>query len=68
MLIAIKDGQAKRFLFHHSRTCFELFVEPESKTITRKEFETLGFLFNFSKEAVGRIFDEFDVSGNNVMI
>ncbi|EPZ34868.1 EF-hand [Rozella allomycis CSF55] len=65
ILVAIKDGQAKTFLYRHWRTCFELLDENSSKSVSKKEFETLGFLFNFSNKAVKKIFSEFDVSGNS---
>ncbi|KAL7748285.1 EF-hand calcium-binding domain-containing protein 9 [Sorochytrium milnesiophthora] len=64
ILVAINDGQAKHFLFRHWRTCFELLDEDGSKAVSRSEFETLGFLFGFSRTAVKQIYDEFDVSGN----
>jgi Ca2+-binding EF-hand superfamily protein len=64
MLVAINDGQGKQFMYRHWRTCFELLDEDGSKSVSRAEFETLGFLFNFSKKAVRKIYEEFDVSGN----
>ncbi|KAJ1501077.1 EF-hand calcium-binding domain-containing protein 9, partial [Coelomomyces lativittatus] len=64
ILVAINDDRAKHFLYRHWRTCFELLDEDGSKAVSRGEFETLGFLFGFSKAAVKRIYDEFDVSGN----
>ncbi|KAI9143312.1 hypothetical protein BKA69DRAFT_1037099 [Paraphysoderma sedebokerense] len=64
ILVAINDGQAKHFLYRHWRTCFELLDEDGSKAVSRNEFETLGFLFGFSRIAVKKIYDEFDVSGN----
>jgi hypothetical protein len=33
--------------------------------VSREEFETLGFLCNFSKNAVRRIYEVFDVTGNS---
>eukprot|EP00163_Fabomonas_tropica_P021303 TRINITY_DN3731_c0_g1_i1.p1 TRINITY_DN3731_c0_g1~~TRINITY_DN3731_c0_g1_i1.p1 ORF type:complete len:187 (+),score=32.89 TRINITY_DN3731_c0_g1_i1:374-934(+) len=66
MLIAVKDREEKKFLFHHSRTCFELLDEDGSKSISPKEFAQFSFLFNFSGRAVSRIFKEFDVSGDKV--
>lgn len=65
MMIAIKDRQAKQFLLIHWRTCFELLDQDGSKSVSREEFETLGFLFNFTKNAVKRIYEVFDVSGNS---
>ncbi|KAJ3371500.1 EF-hand calcium-binding domain-containing protein 9 [Allomyces arbusculus] len=64
ILVAINDNKAKHFLYRHWRTCFELLDEDGSKAVSREEFETLGFLFGFSRAAVKRIYDEFDVSGN----
>jgi Ca2+-binding EF-hand superfamily protein len=55
-------------MYRHWRTCFELLDEDGSKSVSREEFETLGFLFNFSKTAVRRIFEEFDVSGDSVSL
>ena len=66
LLISPQDGKAKHFLYRHWRTCFELLDEDGSKAVSRSEFETLGFLFGFSRTAVKRIYDEFDVSGNQV--
>ena len=66
ILVAVKDNHPKQFLFRHWRTCFELLDEDGSKSVSRKEFETLGFLFNFSRNAVKKIYDVFDVSGNSV--
>ena len=53
-------------MYQHWRTCFELLDEDGSKEVSRTEFETLGFLFNFTSKAVGKIFNDFDVSGNAV--
>eukprot|EP00771_Trimastix_marina_P000094 gnl/Trimastix_PCT/1099.p2 GENE.gnl/Trimastix_PCT/1099~~gnl/Trimastix_PCT/1099.p2 ORF type:complete len:163 (+),score=52.24 gnl/Trimastix_PCT/1099:187-675(+) len=64
MLIAIKDHNEKDFLFHHSRTCFELIDEDASTEITTSEFMRFGFMFNMSKSTIKRIFSEFDVSGD----
>ena len=64
ILVAMKDGKAKSFLYQHWRTCFELLDEDGSKSISRHEFITLGYLFGFTSEAVKLIYDEFDVSGN----
>lgn len=64
MLIAIKDKQEKQFLFRHSRICFELLDTDGSKSISPREFETFGFLFNFGSFSIRQIFKEFDVSGD----
>ena len=36
-----------------------------SKDVSKQEFETLGFLFNFSPAAIRRIYQEFDISGKS---
>jgi len=64
MLVAIKDKQEKKFLFRHSRICFELLDTDNSKSISPREFETFGFLFNFGVHSIRQIFKEFDVSGD----
>ena len=64
ILVAMKDGKAKSFLYQHWRTCFELLDADGSKAVSRQEFTALGYLFGFSSEAVFLIFQEFDVSGN----
>lgn len=64
MLIAIKDGQEKRFLWKHSRTCFELLDQDGSDTVSTAEFDTFGFIFDISKEASRKIFVDVDVDGN----
>ncbi|KAG9396186.1 EF-hand domain pair [Carpediemonas membranifera] len=65
MLIAIKDKQEKEFLFRHSRTCFELLDEDGGETISRHEFMRFGFIFNFSKSTIKKIFNEYDISGDH---
>ncbi|XP_064623043.1 EF-hand calcium-binding domain-containing protein 9-like [Lineus longissimus] len=64
ILIGIKDGQEKQFIYRHSRTVFDLMDEDGSNAISGEEFETYGFLFNFHGTAVRKIFNEFDVSGD----
>ena len=64
--MAIKDNKAKQFLYRHWRTCFEILDEDGSKSVSKQEFETLGFLFNFSRRAVKKIYAAFDVTGNSV--
>ncbi|GKT34880.1 EF-hand calcium-binding domain-containing protein 9 like protein [Aduncisulcus paluster] len=64
MLIAIKDGDEKLFLFRHSKICFQLLDVDGSGTIDRQELERLGIIFNFSTVASRRLFDEFDINGN----
>jgi len=55
-------------MYRHWSTCFELLDEDGSKSVSKKEFETLGVLFNFGSRAVDKIFSEFDVSGTRVKI
>jgi|EP00161_Ancyromonas_sigmoides_P003270 Ca2+-binding EF-hand superfamily protein len=64
MLIAVKDGEEKRFLHYHSRTCFELLDQDGSKSVSSAEFLAFGFLFSFSKQTVNNIFKDFDISGD----
>eukprot|EP00842_Homolaphlyctis_polyrhiza_P003502 jgi/Hompol1/4152/HPOL_006949-RA len=64
ILVAMKDGTAKNFMFQNWRTCFEILDADGSGDVSRKEFQTLGFLFNFTPTAVRRIYKEFDVTGN----
>lgn len=64
MLVAVKDGMGKQFLWRHSRTCFELLDEDGSKAVSIEEFQTLGMLFDISRGAAVRIFREFDVDGS----
>ncbi|KAJ3228378.1 EF-hand calcium-binding domain-containing protein 9 [Clydaea vesicula] len=81
ILVAVSNGTGKQFMFQHWRTCFELLDEDGSKAskniltllylnkmgiVSKKEFETLGFLFNFSSKAVDQIYKEFDLNGNSV--
>jgi Ca2+-binding EF-hand superfamily protein len=52
-------------MYQHWRTTFEILDEDGSKEVSRTEFETLGFLFNFTPQAVRKIYQEFDVTGNS---
>ena len=45
---------------------FDLLDEDGSDTISAKEFNNIGFLFNFQKNAIKRIFLDFDISGDKV--
>ncbi|KAJ3110333.1 EF-hand calcium-binding domain-containing protein 9 [Phlyctochytrium bullatum] len=65
ILVAIKDGQGKQFMYQHWRTCFEILDEDGGKTVSISEFKTLGFLFNFSQRAIRNIYKEFDIAGNS---
>jgi hypothetical protein len=47
MLVAIKDEQAKDFMWRHSRTCFELLDADSSKAVSEDEFATFGSLFKY---------------------
>eukprot|EP00834_Sanchytrium_tribonematis_P000452 NODE_8_length_66115_cov_0.981823.p37 type:complete len:201 gc:universal NODE_8_length_66115_cov_0.981823:54236-53634(-) len=64
IMVATQHSEAQAFLYRHWRTCFELLDEDGGKSVSRQEFITLGYLFGFSNEAVKRIYQEFDVSGN----
>lgn len=61
-----QDQQEKQFLFRHSKMCFDLLDTDYSRSISTREFETFGFLFNFTKSSIITIFKEFDVSGDKV--
>ena len=50
----------------HAQTVFELMDEDGSSSISADEFERFSFLFNFEVGAVRQVFDEFDISGNQV--
>ncbi len=50
-------------MFQNWRTCFAILDEDGSKDVSKQEFETLGFLFNFTPAAIRRIYLEFDISG-----
>ncbi|KAI9207364.1 uncharacterized protein BJ171DRAFT_494411 [Polychytrium aggregatum] len=63
ILVAITDNQGKQFMYQHWRTCFEVLDEDGSKAVSLKEFETLGFLFNFTPHAIRQIYGEFDING-----
>ncbi|ORX86050.1 EF-hand [Anaeromyces robustus] len=67
ILIAVNNNEEKQFMYRHWSTCFELLDEDGSKSVSKKEFETLGVLFNFGSRAVDKIFSEFDVSGTREM-
>jgi len=60
MLIALKDGQTKQFLWNHSRTCFELIDTDGSNAVSRKEFERFAFMFSIGRKAAKNIFSDFD--------
>lgn len=61
ILIAIKDGCEKEFLFKHSETCFNLIDIDGNGSITQSEFLKFGFIFNISEKACHNAFREFDV-------
>lgn len=67
MLVAVKDGLAKQFLWRHSRTCFELLDQDGSRCISYHEFETFGYIFNIESEASRSIFQEFDIDGSQAL-
>ena len=64
ILIAVRDNEQKPFIFHHSRTVFDILDEDGSGSISAAEFETFSFLFNFHGKALRDLFSEFDVTGN----
>ncbi len=68
MLMVFQDQTEKEFIYRHSRTVFDLLDEDGSNTISADEFENFGFLFNFQGKAVKKIFDEFDISGDQVRL
>ncbi len=47
VLACCQDKQEKEFIYHHSRTVFELLDQDGSGNISAEEFETFGFVFNF---------------------
>jgi Ca2+-binding EF-hand superfamily protein len=63
ILSAVKDNMGKTFMFQNWRTCFQILDADGSKDVSKNEFETLGFLFNFTPAAIRRIYAEFDISG-----
>ena len=65
ILVAVKDNAGKTFMFRNWRTCFAILDEDGSKDVSKQEFETLGFLFNFTPAAIRRIYKEFDISGKS---
>ncbi|KAJ3061947.1 EF-hand calcium-binding domain-containing protein 9 [Podochytrium sp. JEL0797] len=50
-------------MYQHWRTCFSILDEDGGGTISIAEFCTLGFLFNFTPQAIQNIYKEFDVAG-----
>ena len=62
----MQDKEEKQFIYRHSRTVFELLDEDGSQSISAEEFSAFGFLFNFQADAVKQIFDDFDISGDQV--
>jgi Ca2+-binding EF-hand superfamily protein len=67
MLIAIKDGVQKNFLWCHSRTCFELLDEDGSKSVSIDEFATFGVLFSITRQSAFEIFKEFDMDDSKAL-
>jgi Ca2+-binding EF-hand superfamily protein len=59
----VKDGEGKSFLFRNWKTCFEILDADGSGEVSVDEFQTLGFLFNFSSTAIKRIYEEFHIAG-----
>ena len=67
-VLIFQDKQEKHFIFRHSRTVFDLLDQDGSNNISADEFQHFGFLFNFEGAAVKGIFNEFDVSGDQVCV
>ena len=67
VLSYIQDNEEKQFIYRHSRTVFELLDEDRSHSISAEEFSAFGFLFNFHGAAVNQIFNDFDISGDEVV-
>jgi Ca2+-binding EF-hand superfamily protein len=65
-LTAVHHGEGKGFLFRNWKTCFELLDADGSGEVSLDEFQTLGFLFNFSSAAIRHIFKEFHMVGRTV--
>ena len=65
ILVAVKDNMGKTFMFQNWRTCFQILDADGSKDVSKNEFETLGFLLNFTPAAIRRIYAEFDISGKS---
>lgn len=63
ILVAVKDNMGKTFMYQNWRTCFAILDADGSNDVSKQEFETLGFLFNFKPAAIRRIYQEFDISG-----
>lgn len=51
----------------HSKTVFEMLDEDSSGTISVDEFECLGFLLNLDNRDIRRIFQDFDISGDDAL-
>ena len=62
-----QDGMVKQFVFRHSRTVFDLLDADGSNGISAVEFSICSYLFSCHGAAIRHIFDEFDVSGDDVM-
>ena len=66
MPLDLQDKQEKQFIYRHSRSVFELLDADGSHNISAEEFESFGFLFDFDGGAARQVFQEFDVSGDQV--
>lgn len=51
----------------HSKTVFDLLDEDCSGTISVKELNKIGYLFNFGSKFIKKIFKEFDITGDEVI-
>jgi Ca2+-binding EF-hand superfamily protein len=68
LFINFEDNREKEFIYRHSRTVFDILDEDGSDTVSAEEFNNIGFLFNFRRRAVYEIFNDFDISGDQVKI
>ena len=66
-VVKLQDRVVKQFVFRHSRTVFDLLDADGSNGISAIEFSICSFLFGFHGAAVRHIFQEFDVSGDDVI-
>ncbi|CAF0867540.1 unnamed protein product [Brachionus calyciflorus] len=67
ILISTKDHKEKDFVSKHAKTVFDLLDEDCSGTISAKELNKIGYLFNFGSRVIKKIFDEFDITGDEVL-
>lgn len=66
LCINFQDKNAKAFMHRHSRAVFDLIDFDGSRSVSAREFQKLGFLFNFTALTIRKIFKDFDISGDQV--